>query len=148
MHRVAVERRYGEPSDEKDLSSILPVGTRYHGRRLVRVVYRVHGGILELEYVDGDVKSIETTSAYYRTANGIGPATQLPPDRCIRLHELGDVGPPGCKATWRGFSFDGECLDAWLTSLRARTMTLLYVHRGRRIENVRVGDPDVILPCF
>ena len=55
---------------------------------------------------------------------------------------------PRDRCIWRGFDFDGECLDAWLTSIRPKTMSLLYMHRGRRIEAVRIGDPDVILPCF
>jgi len=148
MHRVEVERRYGKPARDKVVSGTLPVGTRYHGETLVRAVYRVHGGILEVEYVNRDVKSVRTTSAYYRTADGIGPAAHLPRDLCIRLDEVGHVGPPACRNAWRGFDFDGECLDAWLASHRARAMTVLYVHRGRRIESVRIGDPAVILPSF
>jgi hypothetical protein len=49
---------------------------------------------------------------------------------------------------WRGVSFDGDCLGAWLTSDQGDAMTLLYVHRDRTIDSLQIGDPDVILPCF
>jgi hypothetical protein len=113
-----------------------------------RAVYRPHGGVLKVAYVDGDVKTIETTSARYRTASGMGVGAPLPNDRCMRLDQIGDTGPPGCRNTSRGFNFNGECLDACLTSTSGNAMTVLYMQRGRRIETVRIGDPDVILPCF
>jgi hypothetical protein len=147
--RGDVERLYGKPTREKVLRDYyFPVGTRYHGKKLIQAVYRPHGGVLKVAYVGGDVKMIETTSARYRTASGISAGAHLPNDRCMRLDEIGHIGPRGCRNTWRGFNFDGECLDAWLTSTRAKAMTILYMQRGRRIETVRVGDPDVILPCF
>jgi hypothetical protein len=147
--RAEVERRYGNPARANVLRDYFPVGTRYHGKELIRSVYRVHGGVLQVDYVDGRVKTIETTSAYYRGTSHIGVGAHLPRDRCVRLDEIGHTGPRGCKNTWRGFKFDGECLDAWLTSMRAtKAMTLLSMHRDRRIETVRIGDPDVILPCF
>src|SRR6266542_925438 len=108
----------------------------------------IDGGVLEAEYVGDNVKTIRRTSAYYRTVSGIGVGAHVPRDRCVRMNDTGEVGPRGCKNTWLSFDFDGECLDAWLTSMGARTMTLLFMHRGRRIEAVRIGDPDVILPCF
>jgi len=150
MARAQVERRYGKPTRESVLRDpfILPVGTPYHGEVLLRVRYRLHGGILEIEYVDRFAKTVRTTSDYYRTADGTGAGKQLPHEACFRLDAIGHVGPPGCKSSWRGFHFDGECLDAWLTPQRDKTMTLLYMHHGRRIESVRVGDVNVILPCF
>jgi hypothetical protein len=148
MARAAVERRYGEPAREEALADYFPFGTQYHGQKLERAVYRLHDGVLQVQYVAGRVKTIETTSTYYRTASRIGVGTRLPRDRCIRLDEVGYVGPRGCKDTWRGFRFDGECLDAWLSPLGAETMTLLQMHTGREIERVLIGDPSVILPCF
>lgn len=148
MARADVERRYGKPARANVLRDYFPVGTRYHGKRLIRAVYRLHGGLLQVDYVDRKVKTITTTSTYYRSASRIGVGGHLPRDRCMRLDEIGHTGPRGCKNTWHGFNFDGECLDAWLTSSRAKAMTVLYMHRGRRIETVRIGDPDVILPCF
>ena len=148
MSRADVELRYGRPAREQVLRGFFPVGTRYQGKELVRAVYRLHGGVLEAEYVGGNVKTIRTTSAYYRTVSGIGVGAHVPRDRCVRMNDTGEVGPRGCKNTWLSFDFDGECLDAWLTSMGTRTMTLLFMHRGRRIEAVRIGDPDVILPCF
>jgi hypothetical protein len=148
MARAAVERRYGKPARAVVFADYFPFGTRYYGETLERVTYRLHDGTLEVEYVAGRVKTVETTSTYYRTANGVGVGTHLPGDRCIRLDEAGGVGPPGCKPIWRGFSFDGDCLDAWLTPTTNEAMTLLQMRRGRRIERVQIGDPDVILPCF
>ena len=148
MARAEVERRYGEPARADTLRDYFPVGTRYHGTRLIRAVYRLHAGVLQVDYVEGKVKTIETTSTYYRSVTRIGVGAHLPRDRCMRLDEIGHTGPRGCMNIWRGFNFDGECLDAWLSSTRAKTMTVLYMHRGRRIETVQIGDPNVILPCF
>ena len=148
MSRVAVERRYGKATRQKPFSDYFPVGTAYHGKKLVRVTYRLHRGELTLDYVRDRVKTISTTSAYYRSADGIGAGIRVPGDRCMRLDEIGHVGPRGCKSTWRAFRFDGEYLDAWTTTMRAKTITLLHMHRGRRIEEVRIGDADVILPYF
>jgi hypothetical protein len=150
MPRDTVERRYGKPAREDVFTDYFPFGTEYYGQELERVLYRLHDGTLQVQYVVGRVKTVETTSAYYRTANRIGVGTHLPRDRCMRLDEIGHIGPRGCKSTWRGFSFDGDCLDAWLSPIRATsmTMTLLQMHRGRRIERVLIGDPNVILPCF
>lgn len=148
MHRLTVERRYGEPDRVNVLQDYFPGGTRYHGKPLTRVFYRIHGGLLRVGLVDDRVRTVETTSSYDRTATGTGVGTRLPADRCLRLDEAGGVGPSGCKSTWRGFTFDGDCLDAWLSSGRGRTMTLLQMHLGRRIERIEVGDIDVILPCF
>jgi hypothetical protein len=148
MPRADAERRYGPPARKRVLLDYFPVGTRYEGKRLVRATYRIHGGALTLEYVDGKVKTISTTTPYYRTRGGIHAGARLPRTLCVRLDETGYVGPHGSKNTWRRFRFDGECLDAWLTSMRTKAMTLLYMHRSRRIQLVQVGDPDVILPCF
>ena len=148
MARAVVERRYGNPAQVRVFRAYFPVGTKYERKKLIRAVYRVHRGILQVDYVDEEVKSVKTTSTYYRSASDAGVGAHLPRDRCMRLDETGHVGPPGCKTTWRGFTFDGECLDAWLTSMKANAMTLLYMHRGRRIETVEIGDPEAILPCF
>ena len=148
MARTEVERRYGIPARVTVFRHYFPVGTRYNGRELVRVLYQAHDGVLRVEHVDGKAKTIETTSSYYRTASHVGVGATLPRDRCARLEESGGIGPRGCKSTWRGFSFDGDCLDAWVGQTSARTMTILYVHVGRRIERLQVGDRDVILPCF
>jgi len=148
MTRTEVEERYGEPSRVNVLPDYFPVGTRYEGKKLTRALYSVHAGALRVDYVAERVKVIETSSRYYRSASGVGVAALVPSDRCVRLDEVGYIGPPGCKNTWRGFHFEGECLDAWLTSTRDTAMTMLIMHRGRRIERVRIGDPDVILPCF
>lgn len=147
MDRLAVERRYGRAARHRVLRDYFPVGTRYEGERLVRAVYHLHGGTLEVGYVKSKVKTIATTSAYYRTAGGVGVGARVPRDRCTRLDDVGRVGPARCKNSWRGFSFNGDCLDAWFDEGRA-TMTLLYMHQGRRIMRVQIGDPDVILPCF
>jgi hypothetical protein len=148
MPRAEVEERYGEPSRVNVLADYFPVGTRYEGKKLIRALYGVRAGTLRVDYVTDKVKVIETSSRYYRSASGIGVGALVPSDRCVRLDEVGYIGPPGCKNTWRGFHFDGECLDAWLNSTRDTAMTILSMHRGRRIERVRIGDPDVILPCF
>jgi hypothetical protein len=148
LARTEVERRYGKPDRANAARDYyFPVGTRYHGKKLVRAVYRLHRGLLQVDYVDGKVKAIETTSAYYRSASRIGVGVHLPRNRCMRLDETGHTGPRGCKNTWRGFNFDGEILDAWVTST-AKAMTILYMHRGRRIKTVRIGDPEVLLPYF
>jgi hypothetical protein len=148
MSRLTVERRYGNPSRQKTFDNYFPVGTAYHGKTLIRVTYRLHRGELTIDYVEDRVKTIWTTSAYYRTADGVGAGLRVPQDRCMRLDEIGHIGPRGCKSTWRVFSFDGECLDAWTTTTRGNAMTLLYTRQGRRIEQVQIGDPAVILPCF
>jgi len=148
MPRAEVDERYGEPSRVNVLADYFPVGTRYEGKKLTRAIYNVHADALRVDYVAEKVKVIETSSRYYRTASGIGAGRLIPSDRCMRLDEVGYIGPAGCKNTWRGFHFDGECLDAWLTSTRDTAMTMLMMDRGRRIERVRMGDPDVILPCF
>ncbi len=44
MHRLTVERRYGEPDGVNVLQDYFPGGTRYHGKPLIRVFYRIHGG--------------------------------------------------------------------------------------------------------
>jgi hypothetical protein len=148
MLRAEVDERYGEPSRVNVFAEYFPVGTRYEGKTLTRAIYNVHAGALRVDYVAEKVKVIETSSRFYRAASGIGVGTLIPSDRCMRLDEVGYVGPTGCKNTWRGFHFDGECLDAWLTSTLEPAMTMLIMRRGRRIERVRIGDPDVILPCF
>jgi hypothetical protein len=148
MTPIEVEERYGEPSRVDVMPEYFPVGTRYEGKKLTRALYSVHAGALRVDYVANKVKVIETSSRYYRSASGIGVGALVPSDRCVRLDEVGHIGPPGCKNTWRGFRFESECLNAWLTSTRDTAMTMLIMHRGRRIEKVRIGDPDVILPCF
>ena len=127
---------------------LLSCGYAVRGEEAVRALYSVRAGVLRVDYVADKVKVIETSSSYHRGESGIGVGARVPSDRCVRLDEVGHIGPPGCKNTWRGFHFDGECLDAWLTSTRDTAMTLLIMHRSRRIERVRIGDPDVILPCF
>jgi hypothetical protein len=147
MTRTEVEERYGEPSRVNVLPDYFLVGTRYEGKKLTRALYSVDAGALRVDYVAERVKVIETSSRYYRSAAGVGVGALVPSDRCVRLDDVGYIGPTGCKNTWRGFHFEGERLDAWLTSSDT-AMTMLIVHRGRRIERVRIGDPDVILPCF
>jgi hypothetical protein len=147
MRRWQVELLYGAAGRQKVFRRYFPVGTRYEGKRLVRVTYRFHGGTLVIQYVEDQVKTIQTTSSYYRTAHGVGVGTVLPHDRCMRLDEIGHTGPRGCKNRWRGFVFDGECGNAWLTEGRG-TMTALYMRLSREIRVVQLGDPDVILYCF
>lgn len=146
MSRQEVESFYGAPAQRQVSRRYFPPGTHYYRRPLVHATYRLHRGILRIGYVDGRVKTIQTTSRYYRTKRGIGVGTRLPLNRCRRLDWLGRIGPSGCKARWGSFVFDGACADAWLGGTR-RALTILFANRGQ-IESVLIGDPDVILYCF
>ena len=138
MARSDVIDAYGAGRTER-LRGYFPVGTRFHGKVLVRTTYRVHRGTLIVSYVDGRVKMVETTSRYYRTASGVGVGTKIPRGPCHR-DQYG-----GCQYRWRTFEYD-ECGGAWLGGTR-RVTTILYVRKGS-VYRVQLGDDDVVLYCF
>jgi hypothetical protein len=145
--RARVQRVYGRPDRRAVLRDYFPIGTRYEGKVLVRATYDVHRGTLVIGYIDGVVKTVSTTSGYYRTARGIRVGTRLPRDRCFRRDYIGHIGPRGCKNRWRGFDFEGECVNAWLSD-KGRVTTALQMGLSRRIRGIEIGDHDVTLYCF
>lgn len=68
MSRSDVEGLLGAPG------STLAILLRGGGTGVL-ATYHVHGGELLVEYAGDRVVSIETTSSFYRTENGIGPGT-------------------------------------------------------------------------
>ena len=62
MSQDAIHSLYGEPLRTR------PAGD----------VFAVEGGVLEVAYAAGRVSALATTSAYYRTAEGIGVGTRAP----------------------------------------------------------------------
>lgn len=79
-----------------------------YGRRdtaLARARYVVSGGTLEVAYgVSGHVDFLRTTSARYRTRDGIGVGVFVPRGACYRTKG------GACRFLWRGFTYRGKGL--------------------------------------
>jgi hypothetical protein len=84
------------------------------------VTYRVHGGRLEVGYDTRGVAYIATTSAYYRTAAGLGVGSAIPLGPCIHTRS-------GCTYRWGQFRYDA--LNQWWSK---------YVPYGKRTIEVRL----------
>ena len=140
MTREQVEYIYGDPGKVEVLDSYFPGGTKYDGKPLVRMSYRIHGGALRVDYVDSRVKVINTTSSYYRTRGGTRVGSRIPLGPCHR-NRYGS-----CEYRWHGFSWDGDCGKSWLRGNR-RVQNVLVMRRGV-LRVIVIGDPDVILYCF
>jgi hypothetical protein len=142
MTRDQVEYLYGDTNDGRLelLDTYFPKGTKYAGKTLYRMTYRLHGGTLRVSYVDGRVKVISTTSSYYRTRSGVRVGKRIPLGACHR-NRYGS-----CDYRWTDFWFEPDCGKAWLGGTR-RVSTILYT-RHARVTAIEIGDPDVIHYCF
>lgn len=89
--------------------------------------YRRGNGWLWVGYSNGRVDSVGTTSAAYRTPNGLGVGSKIPLGRCHRI-------PGGCKYTWQGFRYSTEPCCGWYRLFRVGSRSVrvwLFTLRGR-----------------
>lgn len=93
-------------------------GQRVHGRSLRRLAYSVHGGVLDVTIDDGRVVALETTSPYYATSAGVGPAASASGLR------------PRTKATW------AKCRRAFRRHYGRVTVQLGVAHGSNRISSI------------
>ncbi len=133
-------RLYGSPAKVNDISGAMPVGTRWHGHRVVDRTYRVAGGELLVRTVDGRIGAVGTSSRRYMTPRGIRVGSKIPFGACHK-DSYGS-----CQYRWRGFEYEGDCIGGWRAGTR-RLDVFLFTRRGHVVE-IEFGDPDALLICF
>jgi hypothetical protein len=115
------------------------VSARYAGG--TQGYYVLHGGRVEVDYVDARVNEIHFTTPYFRTAGGFGVGSSISLGPCHRTHAS------ACEHWWHGFVWDAWVRDkpcsCWTKvgtgahSLPAtganflKPWTFLYARRGR-----------------
>jgi hypothetical protein len=132
------EYLYGEPQEIESL--FFPVGTRYHGRAGVRHTYKVPGGELWVEAIDGRIKALATTSPRYRTPTGLHVGSRIPLGPCHR-NSYGS-----CDYRWKSFAYEPVCPPGWIGGTKKRTV-FLSMSKGV-VQSIYFGDPQVMLLCF
>ena len=136
----AADRLYGPATKVDDISRYIPVGTRWHGHRVVDRTYRVPLGTLWMRTVDGRIRAVGTTSRRYVTPRGIRVGAKIPFGPCHK-DSYGS-----CQYRWRGFEYEGDCIGGWRGGTQ-RLDVFLFTRRGYAVY-IEFGDPDALLICF
>lgn len=92
--------------------------------------YTKHGGWFEIQLVGGRVVSVETTSPYYTSPDGIGPA-----------------GATEAVAAEPGFRPDYCSLGYWTGTGEGDTPITIAFTRGDTIWNVQIAYPEYYVDC-